>query len=150
MEKKEETIDLALKKEIAKETGVIELDAIAQEKYCRGFSVGAFSLGPIYFGAMGDWPLLVLALLGGIVFPPIVFILPFFARKRAYTIRKWSSFGHFQQNQKLWDRIGWICLALAILLVWAMLYFLSVYLESVFSGTDLNLLKENLQNLSTM
>ncbi|MCX6808682.1 MAG: hypothetical protein NTW50_03375 [Candidatus Berkelbacteria bacterium] len=147
---KEKLIDRALASEIAKEEGVAEISQEGKSKYLRQFSFGAFVFGPIYFIAMADWPLLAASIVGGIFFP-IIFILPFFARANAWRRRKWISFGHFQQNQKAWDKAGVYSFALLAILYILASYFLIKYIEGLIpSGTDLNTLKDSVKTLQDL
>ncbi len=95
------------------------LSSEEQEKFINRYSLGALTLNVVYFFAMSDSPMAWLSLACSVIFifAPLLFIFPFFARRRAYTRRQWSSFNHFYAVQRQWDLpfnyqhfIYWSCL----------------------------------------
>ena len=90
-----------------------------QRAYVNRYSFGALVFNFIYYFAMEDSPLAWLSLFCTIffVFLPVIFILPLFARRRAWARRQWLNFDHFHTTQKQWDRWGWSMLIFTIALI---------------------------------
>lgn len=66
---------------------------------------------------------------------PLIFILPFFARQRAWEHHYWESFDEFYAKQQAWDRSGKYGAIAAIILL-ALLFFLFMHLLSSLGGPD--------------
>lgn len=92
---------------VAKEKGYeTAMSPFEQEKFLKGFSIGALVYGPVYFALMGDSLLSWISVIGSLFFPPIALVLPFFSRRRAWQKRKWLDFAEFKFVQKKWDMAG--------------------------------------------
>ena len=90
-------------------------------RYIQGFSIGALTYNCLYFKAMKDTPLAVVTLICAII-PigwPLLIIVSFVARRRAWERREWLNFEEFETAQKGWDNAGWIGLVLGGLLLYA-------------------------------
>ncbi|MBU6389776.1 hypothetical protein KGQ71_04670 [Patescibacteria group bacterium] len=72
---------------------------------------------------MGDTAFALWSVLAALVFFPVLFILPVFARKRAWRKRAWFNFAEFEQVQRKWDIAGIIFLIVSLIL----LYWLTEY-----------------------
>jgi hypothetical protein len=121
------------------------------EKYSHGFSFAALSFSVIYFYAMGDKLFALISLVGGVFFPPTLFILPFFARARAWRMRKWYDFSEYKKIQKMWDAVGLYGIILLILVFYLSFQFfvmpLFQNLTSSLGTTDLNNVVNNANEL---
>lgn len=101
-------IDLKLQTLLAQEKGlpVVQPSSTEQEKYLSGYSWSALFYNYFYFRAMEDKEFAWLSAIAGLTgfLAPILIILPFFARRRAWERRQWQGFTHFQSVQRTWDR----------------------------------------------
>jgi hypothetical protein len=116
------TIQDALTAAIAQQEGYSAEEPPKEDKmrFFEWFSLGALVFGPIYYIAMRDRLLTWLSVLAVALVFPLIVILPFFARRRAWETREWQGFNQYAATQKKWDRAGWWVLAgtlvLAVLL----------------------------------
>jgi len=122
------------------------------DKYLHHFSFAAMSFSTIYFWAMGDKLFAIISLVGGAIFPPILFILPFLARSRSWRIRQWYDFIEFKKIQKMWDAAAIYGLVLLVLLFYlSYQFFLLPLLQNLMSNfgqTDVNGLMETVNDLT--
>ncbi|MCR4277807.1 MAG: hypothetical protein NUV85_02210 [Candidatus Berkelbacteria bacterium] len=95
------------------------LTAEQQEKFVNQYSFSALILQFVYYFVMGDallaWGSLICSV--SIVLTPLIVVFPFWARRRAYQKRTWSSFNEFYHNQKKWDREATYLAIVSIVLV---------------------------------
>jgi len=77
-----------------------------QAKFIHRYSFAALIWQFIYYFAMGDGLLAWLSIFCSVVFifSPLLLILPFWARRRAYDSHEWSGFPEYYSVQKKWDR----------------------------------------------
>ncbi|MCL5410612.1 MAG: hypothetical protein M1324_02015 [Patescibacteria group bacterium] len=90
---------------IAQNEGYSETDISLeeQEKYLSRYSFSALVCSAIYFWYMKDKVFFWISVMSSILFPLTLFVLPLLARRRAWKMREWHSFSHFQSVQKKWD-----------------------------------------------
>jgi hypothetical protein len=146
-------IDQKLHAIIAQEEGYGPVDPTPeeQEKYLKKYSISALVFSVVYFWQMKDKTFFWFSALSSLIFFPLVFILPFFSRRRAFQKRKWHSFNHFAFVQKKWDDyaiVGLIVSVVAFFLIsWWEVNLLNNYLHS--SGlnnmNDIQQLQDQLQ-----
>jgi len=121
------------------------------EKYLHGFSFAALSFSAIYFYAMGDKLFALASVVGGVFFPPTLFILPFFARVRAWRMRKWYDFSEYKKIQKMWDAAGLYGIILLVLVFYLSFQFFVIplfhNLTNSLGTTDLNNVIQNANEL---
>ncbi|MEI7792537.1 MAG: hypothetical protein WCI57_03590 [Candidatus Berkelbacteria bacterium] len=126
--------------------------SLDDEKYLHQFSFAAMSFSTIYFWAMGDKVFAVASLIGGALFPPLLFVLPFFARARAWQMRQWYDFIEFKKIQKMWDAAAIYGLILLILIFYLSFQFFLLPLFQNFTSTlgqtDVNGLMETVNDLT--
>ena len=98
-----------------------------QEHFLKGYSWSALVYNVFYYFAMKDWVFFGISILCSIVIfaLPVLLILPFVARRRAWQMRTWDDFSHFQDTQKKWDRTSIYGLILAVMLIVGIYYGLS-------------------------
>lgn len=91
---------------IAQNEGYAETDISLeeQEKYLSRYSFSALVCSAVYFWYMKDKVFFWISVVSSILFPLTLFVLPLLARRRAWKMREWHSFSHFQSVQKKWDR----------------------------------------------
>jgi len=122
------------------------------EKYLHQFSFAAMSFSTIYFWAMGDKLFAIASLIGGVVFPPILFVLPFFSRARAWQMRQWYDFIEFKKIQKMWDAAAIYGLILLVLVFYlSYQFFLLPFFQNLMSNfgqNDINGLMETVNDLT--
>ena len=100
------------------------LSSEQQQKFNNRYSFSALILQFVYYFAMGDQLLAWLSLICSIsiVFTPLLFLFPVWARRRAFASRKWSGFNEFYHNQKKWDReaayLTIASVALGLVVIW--------------------------------
>ncbi len=111
-----------------------------QERYRRGYSWAALVFGYFYFRSMRDqlfaWLSLIAAL--SLVLSPVLLLLPFWARRRAWAQRDWLDYNEFATVQKKWD--------VAALIGLAVLLFVAYFSYQASSGL-MNALLKNLDPL---
>lgn len=122
------------------------------EKYLCKFSFAAMSFSTIYFWAMGDKQFAMISLVGGAIFPPILFILPFLARARSWKLRQWYDFAEFRKIQKIWDSAAIYGLILLVVIIYLSFQFILLplfqSLMSSFGQTDISGLMETVNELT--
>jgi len=136
-------LDARINNIIAKEEGYDEpeLSQEDRERYLKKYSFGALVFSAIYFGYMKDKIFLWLSIVLGIIFFPVLFILPFFARKRAWRMRQWRSFNHFRAVQKKWEKA-----AVYGAVIFVAVFFISLYFETKILNGFLN--SSNINNMN--
>lgn len=132
MDETEVNLDNALKEQIAKQFG--SLSVVDQEKFMSQYSFAALVYGPIYFFAMNDWFFAILSLTGSILFFPIIFLLPIFARRRAWANKKWFNLNDFIRLQKVWDKAGIYGAVLLLVVFYCSFLFFTKYLAGILPG----------------
>lgn len=95
-----------------------------QQKFINRYSPSALILQFVYYFAMGDQLLAWLSLVCSIsiFLTPVLLIFPFYARRRAYQKRSWTSFGEFYHTQKKWDKEALYLAIASIILVLVVLW----------------------------
>lgn len=139
---------------IAEEEGYGEVDPTPeeQERYLSKYSFSALVFSAFYFWYMKDKVFFWLSIITSILFFPIMFILPFLARRRAWKEREWRSFGQYLSVQKKWDKAAIYGTVIFILVFFCLGYFetklINNYLNSsgVQNMNDVKQLQDDLQN----
>lgn len=119
-----------------------------QEKYLKGYSWSALVYNVFYFFAMRDWLFVGISIVCSIVIYliPVLFILPFFARRRAWEKRGWKDYAEFSETQKQWDRSSIYGIVVLVLVILIGGYLLSTLVKG-FSASDLQNNVNQLQGL---
>ena len=80
-----------------------------EEAFKKRFSLGALAYNFFYFQAMHDtlfmWLSIIFSMLVYTI--PLLLVLAYLARGRAWQTREWDSFAEFEAAQKKWDRSAW-------------------------------------------
>ena len=147
----EAKIDEALKAAIAQSAGETPILPEEEEKFRRSYSWAAAIFGPVYFWAMGDWVFTVLSVLFALTLFPLLFILPFWARNRAWKSRTWADPVSFIRVQELWDKMALYFMILTVVIGIVLFKYVAIpflqNLMSNFGSTNLNDTVKNYQEL---
>jgi len=152
----DQDIDSIFSQLLAKEKGEVIPDAKPDEpdeKFLRGYSMGALVFSTIYFWAMGDSIFLWVSVVAAILFFPVLFVMPFVARKRAWQKHHWQNFAEFRATQQRWDKAGWYGLAAVVIFLFLAYQFVfAPLLNSLFPGGlgQLNDTKQELIDLQDL
>jgi hypothetical protein len=88
----------------AKGVSIQEPSPEEMERYLRGYSFGALVWSFFYFRAVKDNLFVWLSVIFSFTIFPALFVLPVFARRRAWAMGGWLNFNDFQNTQKKWDK----------------------------------------------
>lgn len=145
----EAKIDLALKQVVARSEGSIQSTPEDETKFHQGYSLAALVFGPFYFAAMNDWLFVFLSIVFGLIFFPLLFVLPISARSRAWKMHYWADAGLFIKVQRLWDKSAIYFSILSVVIVVMAFQFIALPLirsvSASLNGADLNDLIKNFQ-----
>lgn len=144
-------IDQALNEAIVQNDGGAQLNPDDEDKFRRNYSLAALVFGPVYFAAMNDGFFTALSILFSLTFFPLLFILPFYARNRAWKLHRWSDIGTFIKIQKMWDKFALYFSILSVIVIILAFKFVALPLiqsaMTTLNGAGLNDLKQNYQQL---
>lgn len=136
----------------AKGIPTIEIPKEEQEKYLRGYSVAALVFSFFYFRAMQDRLFMWLSIIFSVSLFPLLLVLPFPARQRAWENGNWQSFQEFKTAQQKWDRAGWYGFIVFIIISYLFLrisagFFQSLLVQNSTSSDPTQQLKDLEQSL---
>jgi hypothetical protein len=78
----------------------------------------------------------------GVLFFPVLFILPIYARRRAWKLREWRSFSQFKSVQEKWDRASVYGLIIFVILIFGAVYCEVKILSNFMNSSGLNNLND--------
>lgn len=103
-----------------------------QQVYIKRYSPSALILNAVYYFAMKDFVFGWLSFASAVIFmfSPIILLLPFAARRRAYKAREWHSFNHFYSVQRHWDRYAYWFFGLSLVILIGAFWLIGPWLSS--------------------
>ncbi len=133
-------IDKQMNAIIAQNEGYAEVEPSLEEqqKYLSRYSFSALVCSAVYFWYMKDKVFFWASVLSSVLFFPILFILPFMARQRAWKTHEWRSFSHFQSVQKKWDRASVYVFIISIFAIFLVSYYEVRLISSLLNTNGIN------------
>jgi len=137
-------IDKKMSEVIAENEGYqeVELSSQEQEAHLSKYSFSALVCSAIYFWYMKDKVFFWVSIVFGVLFFPVLFILPIYARRRAWKLREWRSFSQFKSVQEKWDRASVYGLIIFVILIFGAVYCEVKILSNFMNSSGLNNLND--------